>query len=269
MWLATVTVHAAPGTATEFFAEPDQAEGSVILPKSRPFAPLPTDPRDLKIGFRKTSRAKVEADVGGYRSIYGWKGEVRGKSLVFHTGIEGNAYFTMRREGSRFPLESSDGLFGLYAEATRNNWFYQVRFTHISAHLSDGSPDVLRNIRFSREFLVLRAARQVRWVRPYIGLIYLVHTIPHDVDKVGGQAGFYAIPPIPWKLFHPYFGMDFRGRGGREGSTWNFAAGLTMSSSNSAPPIRFALSYLTGHELRGQFFDRKVRQFSGGLELEF
>src|SRR3990167_8755895 len=111
--LSAAAVHAAPEPAAPpadgdsyfssyppgFPTEPDQPNGSAILPHGRPFSSLPTDPRDLKLGFRKTSRAKVEADVGGYRSIYGWKGEVSGKSLVFHTGIEGNAYFTMRKEG--------------------------------------------------------------------------------------------------------------------------------------------------------------------------
>src|SRR3990167_90799 len=111
--LSAAAVHAAPEPAAppadgdSYFSSypprlstpPGRPHGRATLPPRPPLSPLPTDPRDLKLGFRKTSRAKVEADVGGYRSIYGWKGEISGKPLIFHTGIEGNAYFTMRKEG--------------------------------------------------------------------------------------------------------------------------------------------------------------------------
>jgi hypothetical protein len=146
---------------------------------------------------------------------------------------------------------------------------YQLRFTHISAHLSDGSPDVTRSISYSREFFVLRAARQIDWVRPYAGLIAIVNSTPDEINKVGAQIGFYAIPRIKWGLVHPYFGSDFRIFGGREGSTLNLSAGLALISQLGAPPIRIALHYLSGNDLRGQFFDKKIKRFSGGLELDF
>lgn len=252
-----------------FIPNPDQESSSEFLPRGRPFPPLPTDPRDLKLGIRKNSLQQVEGDIGGYRSIYGWKSEVNGSPLVLHTGIEGNAYFTMRHSGSKFPLESSDGLFGLYAEAVRNAWFYQLRFSHISAHLADGAANVTQAIVYSREFLDLRIAHQMDWIRPYAGIIELVHSLPGGLPAFGEQVGFYAIPNFHWGQAHPYLGSDYRHRGGREGSTLNFSAGVLLASTQKAPPIRIAANYLTGHDLRGQFFDQYIHKFSVGLELDF
>lgn len=252
-----------------FPADPDQPYGNSVLPPGRPFPSLPSDPRDLKIGFRKTDDSRWEADVGGYRSLYGWKGDVSGKPLLLHVGIEGNAYFTMRQQNARFPLESSDGLFGAYVEALRGRWLYQLRFTHISAHLSDGSPDVTRSIRYSREFLALRAAYQWHWVRPYIGLHYLVHTIPDGVPKPGLQFGFYAIAPLSFYRLHPYFGADMRMRGGAEGSTLTLSSGMALASTLGAPLMRFFFQFMVGHDLRGQFFDKEIRKLSAGFELDF
>ncbi len=252
-----------------FPADPDQPYGSRWLPPGRPFPSVPVDPRDLKIGFRKTNGSSLEADVGGYRSVFGWKGDVSGKDMVLHAGIEGGAYFTMRKEGARFPLESSDGLFGVYVEAVRDSWFYQFRFTHISAHLSDGITDVRVPIRYSREYFMLRVAKQWHWLRPYFALHYLVHIIPNDLNSVGAQAGFYGYLPVEMGLFRPYFGADYRYYGGREGNTLNLGIGLALISELAGPSLRFTLNYMRGNDLRGQFFTDKIKKIYGGFELDF
>ena len=109
----------------------EMSEGWSFLPRGRAFGVIPSDPRDLKLGLRKNSRKQLEADVGGYRSIAGWKGDLWNETTLAHVGIEGNGYFEMRQEGSKFPLLSSDGLVGLFAEASRGELAYQVRYTHI------------------------------------------------------------------------------------------------------------------------------------------
>ncbi|RYZ96177.1 MAG: hypothetical protein EOP11_23850, partial [Proteobacteria bacterium] len=110
-----------------FMAPPTQEAGWAALPRGRPFPSLATDPRDLKLALRKNSKGELEADVGGYKSFSGWRGSVAGEDTVLHMGLEGTAYFVMRKEGSKFPLQSSDGLIGLYAEAARGLWMYQLR----------------------------------------------------------------------------------------------------------------------------------------------
>ena len=251
-----------------FMNPPDQPEGWVALPPGRPFPALPSDPRDLKLGLRKNSKGELEADVGGYRSFAGWKGKIRGRDSVIHMGLEGNAYFLMRQEGSKFPLHSSDGLIGLFAEGLRGDWLYQLRYTHVSAHLSDGIYNLRQRFTYTRETLSVRLARQLGFTRAYAGWHFLAHTKP-ELPRHSLQVGFYSIFPWHWKRVHPYFGADFRLRNKEEGNNLHLTGGAALVSSLGAPPLRLALAYTKGHDLRGQFFREKTEKWSVGLEMDF
>lgn len=251
-----------------FMTPPDQPEGIVALPPGRPFPTLPTDPRDLKIALLKNNKGEIEASVGGYRSLVGWKGSIKERSTVIHGGIEGDGYFLMRKEGSKFPLHSSDGLIGLYAEAIRGMWMYQLRYTHVSAHLSDGLFGIRQRIFYTRETLSLRFARQLDIFRVYAGYHFLVHTEP-AVPKSSLQLGFYGVMPWHWQRLHPYFGSDLKIRSKEEGTTLTASAGMALVSSLGAPPLRLAVNYTKGHDLRGQFYREKSERWSFGLEMDF
>jgi len=251
-----------------FVSPPDQPQGWISLPPGRPFPSLPSDPRDLKLGLRRNNKNELEADVGGYRSFAGWKGEVKGKETVMHMGLEGNAYFLLRQEGSKFPLHSSDGLIGFYGEALRGLWLYQLRFTHVSAHLSDGLTGTRQRFTYSRETLSLRLARQLGVVRAYGGYHFLVHTKP-VLPRHSLQLGAYAILPWHWERVHPFVGGDVRLRNSKEGTTFHLTAGAALVSSLGAPPLRLSLNYLKGHDLRGQFYLEPTEKWSVGLEMDF
>ncbi len=251
-----------------FLQAAPQNEGWVALPRGRPFRSLLSDPRDLKLGLRKNSRGSIEGDIGAYRSVAGWKGQFHDEETIFHTGIEATAYFDMKREGSKFPLQSSDGLIGIYGEAMRGLWLYQLRYTHISAHLSDGLYGLRSRIVYTRETLSLRVARQISFVRAYLGYHFLVHTVP-VLPRHSAQIGAYAIFPWNWNSLHPYLGADLRVKGEEEGTTYNLVAGLALVGTTGAPPIRLSLAYLNGHDPRGQFYNERLKKFSAGLDLDF
>lgn len=251
-----------------FMAPPDQPNGWVALPPGRPFPSLLSDPRDLKLALRKNNKNELEADVGGYRSFAGWKGDMRGKPTVIHVGLEGNAYFLLRQEGSKFPLHSSDGLIGIYADAIRGLWLYQLRYTHVSAHLSDGLFNIRQRNTYTRETLSLRAARQFGVVRAYGGYHFLAHTKP-ELPRHSLQLGAYSILPWHWEKFHPFVGADIRIRNAQEGTTFQLTGGAALVSSLGAPPLRLALAYLKGHDLRGQFYTERTEKWSLGLEMDF
>jgi hypothetical protein len=251
-----------------FMAPPDQPEGWVALPPGRPFPSLLSDPRDLKLALRKNNKNELEADVGGYRSFAGWKGNVKGESTVAHLGLEGNAYFLLRQEGSKFPLHSSDGLIGFYADAIRGLWLYQLRYTHVSAHLSDGLFGLRQRFTYSRETLSLRVARQIGVVRAYAGYHFLAHTKP-VLPPHSLQLGAYSVLPWHWGRVHPFLGADLRLRNSKEGTTFQLTGGGALVSSMGAPPLRLALAYLKGNDLRGQFYLEKTEKWSLGLEMDF
>jgi hypothetical protein len=239
------------------------SEGWTALPAGRPFGLLPSDPRDLKLALRHNNKSEIEADVGGYRAIAGWRGD----GIVFHTGIEGGAFFLMRKEGAKFPLHSSDGLIGLYAEASKQDWAYQFRFTHISAHLSDGLTSARQSLIYTREFVVLRVARQLGWFRPYAGYQFLVNTKP-EVPRHQLQLGGYAYLPWSWGIAHPYLGGDLRLRGAQEGTTFQLGMGVAFISRAGMPPVRLTANYLKGHDLRGQFYTERTEKWTFGLDLD-
>lgn len=254
-------------TAPGFNAAPDQPSGWMALPPGRPFPSLLPDPRDLKLALRKNSKNELEADVGGYRSFAGWKGMVGEKESIIHIGLEGAAYFLLRQEGPKFPLHSSDGVIGVYGEAVRGNWLYQLRFTHLSAHLSDGLFGIRQRFTYTRETLSLRLARQWGSVRAYIGYHFLVHTKP-ELPRHSAQVGGYSILPGGWKKLHPYLGADLKIKNAEEGTTYSVIGGLALVSSLGAPPLRFGATYTKGHDLRGQFFRERSEKWSFGIDMD-
>jgi hypothetical protein len=257
------TISATPG----FAPLPEHPEGWSSLPRSRPFGVLPSDPRDLRLGLRKNNKSQLEADVGGYRSLAGWRGDIAGSDTIFATGIEGAAYFTLRQDGSKFPLESSDGVIGLYAEAAREASAYQLRYTHISAHVADGLFGVRTPFVYTREFLSLRYAVTLAWLRPYAGYQFLTHTAP-DLPRHTLELGGYGIAPAHWGAAHPYLGADLRIRNAQEGTTFQLGAGAAFVSERGAPPVRVTATYLKGHDLRGQFYSEKTEKWTFGLDLD-
>jgi hypothetical protein len=246
-----------------FPATPEVPDGWSALPRGRPFPVLPSDPRDLKLGLRKNTQHELEADVGGYRSLAAWKSE----GWISHFGIEGAAYFQLRQEGAKFPLASSDGLIGAYAETVHGPWAYQFRYTHISAHLADGLYGVRSAFVYTREFAVLRAAYQLGNFRPYVGYQVLTHSAP-VLPKSSLQLGGYEIMPHHWGVVHPYFGGDLKVHGTEEGTTFQLQAGVALVSESEAFPILLTANYLKGHDLRGQFYYEKLEKWSFGLDLE-
>src|SRR4051812_28880924 len=86
--------------------------GMELLPGGRPFHLPIADPREVGMGLQFTGDSKIEAAIGNYISFFAVRPE-EGDWQV-HFGLEGAAFFTMRHTEGRFPLETTDGLFGFY-----------------------------------------------------------------------------------------------------------------------------------------------------------
>ncbi len=245
------------------------------LPRNRPFPLIVADTREIRTALRKNSRNELEAEVGTYRSVIGWQGVLLGEKSTAHFGLEGNGYYIMRQDRSRFPLYSTDGLLGFYLEAAQKNWAVQMRYTHISAHLSDdGIASGRAAIEYSREFIHLRSAHPFLFFGEgfaYLGYQYLVNTTPNDIPKHGADFGFSTKFGKIYRNIRPYFGADYKIKNAHEGSTWNLTTGIEISSTQGnagSPPIRFAAHYLSGHDPRGQFYSTRLKKFSAGLEVD-
>lgn len=239
-------------------------DGYTLAPKARPFPLTYTDPMEPKTSWRFGSSKRREAFVGAYRSIFGYR---KGNYLM-HFGIEGQGFFAMVQEGVRFVLQSTDGQFGIYFDGRNKNLLWQLRFTHVSAHISDGLFNRRSEIRYSREFVQLRVMKEWGWFKPYLGVHFLVHTIPAGLPVVSGQIGTLVTVPVGLNWMQVIGGFDFRQRSGEEGHAVNVSAGVEFLSENGGAPIRVLAHYFQGHDHRGQFFRDEISKFLIGFELE-
>lgn len=238
-----------------------------MLPKGRLFRPTFADPREVRMALSFEGDAKINAAVGNYFSLFavqqkeedGWK---------HHVGLEGGGFFTMRQQGGRFPLETADGLIGFYVDSSKGSWAWQLRFTHISAHLADGSVDI--PIAYSREFLAARFGWFPDFEKQiYIGAQMLTNSTPALPAWTFQLGGAYF---LPWGFdkLAPFVAMDLKWR---SESLTQFAASMQLGLALNNPPeayrsFRFFYAFYTGANPRGQFYNRSYTSHSFGIEMQ-
>jgi hypothetical protein len=151
----------------------------------------------------------------------------------------------------------------------------RFRFSHISAHLVDGSFNKEKNIWieklpevYSREFFELIPFYSFKNLRTYIGFTYLYHIDPSWVGKYLYQAGFdYYYKELPLSV-KPYIAYDLRIvdiNGYHYNSTFDF--GLKFGSWNSKG-ISVYYRYYKGKSIHGEFFTKDEEYSSIGFNLD-
>lgn len=236
-----------------------------VLPKGRPFRLTFADPREIRMGLNIAGGSRIQAAVGNYFSLLAMRVDER---EFWHFGIEGAGYFGMRQAEGRFPLETTDGLIGLYLEGKRESLEWQLRYTHVSAHLADGSRDSA--IAYSREFLKLRGAYAPSpFFQAYAGIMRLVNTVP-DVGKWGLQWGANIFLPSQFELLVPFLAADFQIR---QETSFNPSLSFQLGMAFNDPPeawrsFRIFYSFQSGADPRGQFYDRALTLHALGIEMQ-
>lgn len=243
--------------------------GLELLPSGRPFRLTFVDPREIRMGISFQGNSQINATVGNYFSLFGIqpKDSLEEKPFLFHMGLEGAGYFTMRQADKRFPLETADGLIGSYFEGAYGPWQGQFRVTHISAHLADGSAGV--PIPYSREFIGLRLGYvPYDEFQVYGGIQYIINTVP-KVEPWTLQLGSNYFVPINYSLV-PFLGFDLKWR--QEASSnpsLNALFGLALNNPPQAfKSFRFYYSYFTGADPRGQFYNQIITTHSVGIDMQ-
>lgn len=244
--------------------------GLELLPKGRPFRLTFVDPREIRMGINFQGNSVINATVGNYFSILGIEPadpDPEEPKKFFHLGLEGAGYFTMRQAEKRFPLETADGLIGFYFEGASGDWQAQLRMTHISAHLADGSSGT--PIAYSREFLAFRFGYvPYDELQLFGGIHYLVNTIP-QLPRWAFQLGSSYFLPIDYSLV-PFAGFDLKLK---QESLGNPAFQLMVGLALNNPPksyqsFRFYYAYFTGADPRGQFYNQAVTTHTVGIDMQ-
>lgn len=241
--------------------------GMSLLPGGRPFQLTFTDPREIRMALSFEGDDKINAAVGNYFSFFSLE-PTDGIGWKFHFGLEGAGYFTMRQADGRFPLETADGLIGSYFEGNNGPLQAQVRYTHVSAHLADGSSDT--PIAYSRETLSLRAAYS--WEHTallYLGPSYLVNSSP-ELPGWSFQTGGYVFVPWVMPTLNPFVGTDLKWKQETPiNPSWSIQVGVALNN----PPVayrsfRIYYLYYTGANPRGQYYQQPITSHSVGIEMQ-
>ncbi len=237
------------------------------VPRGRKFRHTFADPREIRMALALQGDLRLNASIGNYFSILSLK-EEEPEGWETHFGLEGAGYFMMMQADRRYPLETADGLIGVYSEAAKGQFQWQFRFTHISAHLADGSTG--QAFPYSRETLHLRSG----WVpnellQLYAGIGFHTHAMP-EVPSLNYQVGFSFFWKDPFDRLLPFVASDIKWRRESEfDPSWSFQVGLAL---NDPPEVyrsfRFFYSYYTGADPRGQFYRIPLTVHALGLEMQ-
>jgi hypothetical protein len=241
--------------------------GLELVPKGRPFRLTFVDPREIRMALAFQGNSKINAVIGNYFSLFGIRSD-EGSDWYFHFGLEGAGFFTMRESDHRFPLETADGLIGFYTETNSGRFQYQFRFTHISAHLADGSSG--ESFPFSRETASFRIGFLLNTdTQFYSGLHYLVNTVP-KVPRLAFQLGATSFFPISGSKIIPFGGFDLKHKGDvAVNPSLNMQLGIAFGNPSEAyKSFRFFYAYFSGADPRGQYFEQSVTSHSMGIEMQ-
>jgi hypothetical protein len=243
--------------------------GLELLPRGeRPFRLTFPDPREIRMALGFEGDSRIHATIGNYFSIFAIRPSVEPADWKIHFGLEGGGFFTMRQADRRFPLETADGLIGAYFDGRWGIWQGQLRFTHVSAHLADGS--VATAIPYSRETLSLRAGvAPFNGAHFYTGLHYLANTIPRVHPWALQLGGTYFLSLGTTKLV-PFTGFDLKFKEEADvNPTFNFQLGIALNNPPEAyRSFRFFYAYFTGVDPRGQFYNNVYTAHSLGIEMQ-
>jgi len=238
------------------------------LPRGRPFRLTFADPREIRMGLDFEGDSKLVAAVGNYFSLFEVTPGANDTSWRMDFGIEGAGYFGLRQADSRFPLETADGLIGLYLEACSGPWQAQIRYTHISAHLADGSSGV--PIPYSREFTEYRFAYAPNSnFQVYSGIGLIINSVP-QVPPWSVQVGSEYFFPKVLEHVTPFVAMDVKIK---QETTYNPSVNAQIGIALNNPPeayrsFRLFYEFYTGADYRGQFYNFPLTTHSLGIEMQ-
>ena len=222
---------------------------------------------------------QLRLDIGTSRDILWLKGT--NDNISF--GFDLFTYTRLRKESNfKFPVETIDYMFGInsaYKKSFKGKEAgIRFRFSHISAHLVDGSYDAKSGtwkdghepLVFSKEFFELFPYYKIAGFRVYLGLTYIFHIIPENINKGVYQVGFdYYILPLSNGTITPFIAYDFKLNGVNDVYAGNnvIKAGVKFGNPFSRG-FSIMFSYIAGRSIHGELFDLKENYVNFGINLD-
>jgi len=218
------------------------------------------DPLEPRIGITYAPGPdQFDGMLGGPLPLVG----TRLGSGTFLVILEAAVGIRLERDGSFFPLATTDGFFGLGLETRQGAWSARLRLMHHSAHKADGDSTVAyRGLTFSREYAEFQLARESRGLAGYLRIGGAWHAVPRDrgLDLAAG-----AIWRGTGAGGRPFAAVHLEADAER---AWRLAKSIRAGwEAGSTRCVRLGLRAVDGRSIPGQYWDRTDRYL--GVELEF
>jgi hypothetical protein len=240
------------------------------------FKPLTANTFEPRVGSLYEFQAKkLRLDIGASVDLY----ELYKKdSTEIRLGTDFFTYTRLRSVGKmKFPVETSDYFFGINSSMKtkifNEDVFVRLRLAHISSHLVDGfSKDGTFNKMpyvYSREFVDIAIARDIKNFRPYIGGIFVFSTIPKNVNVFNPQIGFDYHHPV-FNFLDITCGYDFKltGTDNIYNGSNSFQAGMLLKTNGNFG-VGINYYYYAGKSIHGLFFMDRDEYSAIGFQVNF
>jgi hypothetical protein len=248
------------------------------------FAPLIAHHVEPRMGMsRLIGEGRLRLDIGNSIDVLR-REQVAGNAIVA-VGADFFTWTSLRQETDfHFPVDAVDYLFGLNASYLRPlnaevTVSARMRFSHISAHLVDGSyqkeqgswrDDQLPRV-YSREYVECIGAIDLhRMLRVYAGGQYIYHIDPAFLGQWTAQIGAEAVwKNAPGCAIHPYIAVDIRYH---EITEWSAATQVQLGIKAGewrGTGINLFLALYHGKSQHGEYFDRTWSYWGPGVNIEF
>jgi hypothetical protein len=146
--------------------------GQTIVPR------VIADPHEPRFGLTWAPEPdQVDASLGSPVPVVSFP--VAGHTVL--AVLEASVFMRLGRDGSFFPLETVDGLFGVGIETSYRSITGRLRLLHESAHKADGDSTVAYpGITYSKEFWQLDLGLVLERVSVYTRIGSAWHAVPED-----------------------------------------------------------------------------------------
>lgn len=258
------------------------ASGSVSFPEGDIFAPLLADPKQEQ-AYLSVHEAEIRGvgnftvASGAYNLDFGltrWPGNETGGG--WQLSLKGGVFSIFNLDSPSFDLINTDFTIGLHLTHRSGGHSQRFRYYHQSTHVGDEfllSEFYPNNTRINFSYEGIEAVYSYEWqrLRLYLGLVYLVHVEPSDLERIGGQAGLEYRGSTRFLGGRTLGGIDIKGDAHHDNKlSVSLKAGVEYGKPGPGNRrIRVMLEAYDGYVPFGQFYDLESTSFGLGLYMLF
>jgi len=236
------------------------SKSTVLFPRERIFPKFLADGTVEQFSLAKDAMTRnIIGSIGGIQRLFQF---THSSGTIIQIGLGATVYGSFVRSPGQLQVVTADFYVDVPLEFRFSDRFaLRTGWGHYSAHLADDGIEQLSltSINYAKDYIPLFAAYDILpiSVTMYGGIRFDYYTIPevnaHTLFQVGIQGGDIAV----FSIGHIYGAVDIKIRSEVNwGTTQSYQVGLKFLEQGTRC-FRFAYTYRTGIDDRGQFYQNR------------